>query len=142
MKNQKPRYTPYLTSHTQQWAPPDPDHSGNEHLRDPKNSDLLWYLGWAYLDGCWAHWVATNPRAQQDMRDHPHLRRKPSTCPGGVQGVFPYDDCVISASGQVTHWGVGTYHDWVPADQATVVQPQVITSTALKKMLASIKSQS
>lgn len=135
------RPQPYLNQFTQQWAPPDPDHSGNEHLRDTTTCNLLWYLGWAHLDACWAYWVETDPDADRWMQEYPHLRRKPSTAAGGPAGIFPYDDCVLDATGQITHWGIGTYHDYPDSDQDLArYRPQATIHPQVRDLLKGLDS--
>jgi hypothetical protein len=135
-----PRYTPYLTSQSQQYAPPCPDHTGNEHLRDCETATLLWYLYWGYLDACWANWVDTDPQAIEDMAHYPHLRRKPSQAPGGPQGIFPYDHCRLSAGEQVLTVGLGTYHDWCDLDSERPSKLD-LDNQRLQQMLAGLKKR-
>ena len=141
MTTSHPRYTPYLTAKSQQYAPPCPDHTGNEHLRDAETASLLWYLHWGYLDACWANWVVSDPQAQEAMSHHPHLRRKPSQAQGGPQGIFPYDDCRTSAGEQVLTVGLGTYHDWCDLDSE---QPSKLDldNQRLQQMLTGLKKRS
>ena len=128
---------PYLTQFTAPYAPPDPDHSGNEHLRDSTTYDLLWYLHWGYLDACWAHWVATDPDAGRLMALHPHLRHKPSIA--GPGGVFPYDWCTLATDGTINKWGIGTHHEFDPDVEDVVIDTDRRDTSRLARLLRSLK---